>query len=361
MGEELASNSSTNQFVDIPGVTTGEPNCDAVFFTHYHGDHIGMISSIHPNIPLYLGEVAKEIFLILQTHLHKDNLKHIQSITTYQVAKAIKIGDISVTPYVVDHSAYDAYMLLIEAEGKKILHTGDFRNHGFRGKGLFKTIETYIKDVDVLITEGTTLSRIDSVLMTENELIHEAKGIINQYKYVYLLCSSTNVDRISAFYQATPRGKYFVCDQYQKDILKAVEKYSRNLTSLYTYDKALTYGINLDQKLIEQGFCMLIRNNNHFRRIMDKFDPKQSIIIYSMWLGYINDKKTGLCDLLKEHQYVYLHTSGHASKAVIKLLCERVNPKIGIIPIHSEKPGELTILGIKSPIILLSDGESFLI
>lgn len=49
--------------------------------------------------------------------------------------------DITITPYTVDHSAYGAFMLLIEAEGKRILHTGDFRNHGYKGKLLVPTLK----------------------------------------------------------------------------------------------------------------------------------------------------------------------------------------------------------------------------
>ena len=53
----------------------------------------------------------------------------------------VTIKDIKVTPLVVDHSAYNAYMLLIEADGKKILHTGDFRNHGFKRTIIRKDIK----------------------------------------------------------------------------------------------------------------------------------------------------------------------------------------------------------------------------
>ena len=35
----------------------------------------------------------------------------------------IKIKDITITPYIVDHSAYNSFMFLIEADGKRILHT----------------------------------------------------------------------------------------------------------------------------------------------------------------------------------------------------------------------------------------------
>jgi mRNA degradation ribonuclease J1/J2 len=38
----------------------------------------------------------------------------------------ITIKDITVTPYIVDHSAYGAFMFLIQADEKKILYTRRF-------------------------------------------------------------------------------------------------------------------------------------------------------------------------------------------------------------------------------------------
>lgn len=66
----------------------------------------------------------------------------------------------------MDHTAYDAYMFLIEAtdsnkpDGKKvILHTGDFRGHGRSGKRILEIIKYYVhkngRKVDVLVSEGT--------------------------------------------------------------------------------------------------------------------------------------------------------------------------------------------------------------
>ncbi len=69
---------------------------------------------------------------------------------------------IRITPILVDHSAYDAYMFIFEADGKTIVHTGDFRTHERLGKKLFERIEIAPsgKTVDVLITEGTMMSRL---------------------------------------------------------------------------------------------------------------------------------------------------------------------------------------------------------
>ena len=54
--------------LSVPGVTEGEPRCDGIFFTHTHGDHIGQIDRIHPDIPLWLGGTAKELCLTLNRY-----------------------------------------------------------------------------------------------------------------------------------------------------------------------------------------------------------------------------------------------------------------------------------------------------
>ena len=68
----------------------------------------------------------------------------------------------------------------------------------------------------MLITEGTTLSRTEQEMMTEQELQHKVREYMEQYKYVFVLCSSTNLERICALSKTVPYGKYFVCDEYQK-------------------------------------------------------------------------------------------------------------------------------------------------
>lgn len=70
--------------------------------------------------------------------------KAIESFISYEAAKPVKVGDIVVTLYYVSHSSPDAYMFVIECYGHTVLHTGDFRDHGYRGKGLEPTIQKYI-------------------------------------------------------------------------------------------------------------------------------------------------------------------------------------------------------------------------
>ena len=97
------------------------------------------------NLPGYHGAGAKEVLLGKYEALmaYGDYTKLVEAVKrmhTYHTARRMDVsgkGKIFVTPYFVSHSVFDAYMLLIECEGKRILHTGDFRGHGFLGKVVF--------------------------------------------------------------------------------------------------------------------------------------------------------------------------------------------------------------------------------
>lgn len=174
-----------------------------------------------------MGEIAKQILSTVKwtvkKKFDKGNPEHIAAYQTFTPGKKLKFKDIIVTPICIDHSAFDAYALLIEAEGKRVLHTGDFRMHGARGRKMPLVFEKFASNLDVLITEGTLLSRPNERVMTEHELSREAEEMMRKNKNVFVLCSSTNIDSIAAFFAAAIETKkpFIVCD-YQKDILDIV-------------------------------------------------------------------------------------------------------------------------------------------
>jgi ribonuclease J len=178
-----------------------------------------------------MGRDAKRIFLTIQQTLKRGNVPDanpelVEKFKTFEMGeRVLGFEDIKITPYRVDHSAYDSYMFLVEADGKRILHTGDFRSHGWTGEGLWGVLKHYIKEVDALITEGTMLTREKTKIYSEKDLLKDATDLMRDEKYVFVLCSSVNIDSIWSFYQAALRnGRKFVCDGYQKDILRIVSE-----------------------------------------------------------------------------------------------------------------------------------------
>lgn len=357
MGAQLNDVKLVPDKISIDGVTVGKKNCDAVFFTHYHTDHIGLYKTILPDIPLYIGETARAILLKLTERIDRNSISRVKQFKTYHALQKIRIGDITVVPLLIDHSAYDAYMFLVEADGKRVLHTGDFRLHGFRGNKTVAMLKKHVGQVDVVITEGTALAREHDCPDHEHELQLKIKAVMNKYKYVFALCASTNIDRIASFYHANPLGRYFLCDQYQKAVLDIVSASGGQRSPLYDFKKAKVYGGNLVDKVRSRGCCMIVRSTPYFKNAMKAFPPAESIIIYSMWDGYLKNQQIN--DFLEGMCVESLHTSGHASKDSIKAVCDAVAPHQAVIPIHSDDVVKIKALNLNYPIVILNDGEVF--
>ena len=345
--------------LSLPGVTApGEP-CDGVFFTHNHGDHMGQIGCILPEVPLFLGETARDVALTLYHRLARPlflgetardvalTLYHrlarhdaedcapvlvaLERANTFHPGIALTVGDLRITPLLVDHSAFDAYMFLIEGDGLRILHTGDFRNHGPRGKALYPVLRRYVGQVDWLICEGTTLSRSSQPMMTEWELGRRAQAILQKHQHVFVLCSSTNIDRIAVLTHSTPRRRPVVCDGYQKEILNRVELRSGN---------------------------KFVRANDRFRQLMEPY-RNDCVVLYSMWSGYLDGPcaNPDLTQFLDGFPVIRLHTSGHAERETLREVCRILQSRRGIIPIHGEQPEIFHSLAPSCQVICLKDGE----
>lgn len=375
LGHNLPKNIEDQDVYDndlsVAEITNG---CSAILYTHYHGDHIGLFHHVPDEIPQYIGEVAKQVVCRkyeqlshLPEEADKQRYQHALDVATrmctFHERQTLHFGDINVTPYFVSHSAYDAYMFLIEAEGKRILHTGDFRGHGYLSKGLLPTIQKYIGQVDVLIIEGTMLARKDETILTEMELSRKAVELMRKHKYVFVHCSSTDMERLASFKNATRQmfpNRPLLVDKYQKDILDIFSAIAGEKTDCFNFGTVYTYedrNTKLKKWMVDSGFTMFIRSSEKFHALLDKILPmlpieEKPILIYSMWDGYVNradTKKEDYIQLQKRFASVKsLHTSGHATMNVLRDICELTNPRLAILPIHKEKDTDFASIGILS-------------
>lgn len=325
---------------------------DAVFISHYHGDHLGLAYNIHKDIPLYMGEKSAKIIQV------SDAYKKTSSITPHgflEHKKSIAIGDITVTPYLCDHSAFDSYMLLCEADGESLLYTGDFRGNG--RKPYDWLLSELPKKVDKLICEGTTLSRENYVPVTEKELEEEAVKLFRENRGpVFVLQSSMNIDRIVTMYRASKRSdRIFLEELYMADITSAIGDSIPNpefsdvyafITSPTRYEGLKKYAHRMGKdRIAKTSFVMCVRASmlRYIKSLSKLMSFENGLLIYSFWNGYkeAEDMKIFLsqCESMGL-KIVTLHTSGHADYNSIKKLVETVNPS-EIIPIHTEAPEKM--------------------
>ena len=337
-------------------------DADAIFYTHYHGDHVGLHHLIPENVKQYMGAGAIEVMQCKYQTLSKyqdlrAELAATERMIPFKATDCINIkNELLVTPYFVSHSAFDAYMFVVEDKKTKtkILHTGDFRRHGYLGKGLFPVIDQYVGNVDILITEGTMLAREQEEVITESQIMQKTIEILDAHKYVFALCSSTDIDRLASFHTACKNTKrVFFVDEYQNNVLQVFTKYAGPKSSLYNFDTTFQL-INfaaekVKNKLTKEGFLMPVRSSseNLIKGMMNVYNDEQPWLIYSMWSGYAEEiKEYTNQDILNIRKLfgnrIYdgvkcqVHTSGHADVKTLYELCKAVNPSIGVIPIHKD-------------------------
>ena len=354
----------------------------AVFYTHSHGDHVGFEAAVDKKgIPQYIGRLSKKLLLLQRgnnLYYHptpelRASKNAIDNFITYEANKPVKIGDITVTPYYVSHSAPDAYMFVVECDGRTVLHTGDFRDHGYRGKGLEPTIQKFVapRNVDVLVTEGTMLGRDDGRMISEETLYEQLTDLMRKYKYVFVMCTSQDADRISSVNHAVanvassssagiPGGRRMLVDGYQYKVLEAFEtELGQGNFRRYQYKRKHYFRkdwSNVLDKDCKRGFAMLVRNNRTFKKslneMMPLLDKEQCCLVYSQFKGYILPKHTafqqGTYDFINSYDwhFEYLHTSGHASKETLATVCNLVEPRLAIIPIHREARSDFRKLNL---------------
>ena len=349
---DVGSNLDDKEIVvpEIEGLFKGEAKYDGVLISHYHSDHVGLSTRILPDIPIYMGEKSYEIHKVSNEYMEKEYLKEPK---VFKAEEEFLIGDIKITPYLCDHSAFDAYMFLLDCEGKKILYTGDFRSNG---RKFFQSLLNKLPKVDVLITEGTNLSndKIGKINLTEKEL--EKKGIEileRNDRPVFVLIASTNIDRIVTFYKiANATKRLFLLDTYAGVItdtiggnipnpktfskVKIFQTSSRKHEILENYSKNKIW----KSEIAKSNFLMCVRTSmkKYLESYPKEFSFEGCTMFYSMWEGYKKEKNTKeFLEFMEEKgvKVISLHTSGHADEKDFDKLIKKVEPKI-IIPVHTE-------------------------
>lgn len=339
------------------------PDLAAVLISHPHIDHYGLLHYLPANVPVAMGAAAKRIVQTAApfTGQISPNLMGPE----LRDRETFEIGPFRITPFLVDHSAFDAYSLLIEAGGKRVFYSGDFRAHGRKAALFERMIAHPPKDIDVLLMEGTTLSRTDEDgrFPTEQDLESDLVGrLLDSHGVVMVHTSAQNIDRVVTLYRVAKKtGRTLVIDLYTAAILEATG--SPAIPKSDWKDVAL-YIPNAQRLQIKRHGWFDLLKAHSARRIypedLKALMPKAMILfrpllmrdlaktngltdarfIYSQWQGYL---ERGSYDStqhwLQRHgiELEHLHTSGHASPTDLKRFAKAMAPK-ALVPIHSFAP-----------------------
>ncbi|MCF7859976.1 MAG: MBL fold metallo-hydrolase [Candidatus Cloacimonetes bacterium] len=369
---------------NIKGLYKNEdPEVDAIIITHPHADHYGFLDYIHEDIPVYMGEATHKLIELSNIFLPQNI--NLENVCYYKKDEPFKVGDINITPYGMDHSAFDAYALLVEADGKRLFYSGDFRSHGRKGNVFQRFLNNPPKNIDHLLMEGTTIGRGKQISRTEVDIENEMYEKFKEPGKLNLVyASGQNIDRIVSIYKACKKAKKtLVMDVYVANIMKTLSEFAslphpssrfKDIKVCFPYftgkrlkrqnREDLMYkfkSYKVTRQEIDQDpskYVMIVRGSMQKELdLMENIDGGN--FIYSMWEGYLKKKNTKEFVEHMENDKAFntsiIHTSGHADIQALQELAEAVDPKF-IVPIHTFDGDKYKDI-FKGQILELKDGE----
>jgi ribonuclease J len=359
-----------------------KPRVDAILISHSHKDHYGFLKYANPEIPVYISNGAMSLIDVLNVFIMKEHRVTISNPKTIKDRTPFTIGDFEITPYIVDHSGFEAMSFHVKDKTNKrsIFYSGDFRATGWKRKLFDMFIANPPKGVDYLLLEGTMIDREEGLYPDEPSVRDKMIEILEtkDKNIVFAYCSGQNIDRIVAFYKAVrTTGALFVIDAYTACVLNALKSSNSSIPQIDWKDirvyianyfgKGDKYVNRINESQLK-GFipCLGRRKignrdlSNTKRKVLmlmrNTMIPVVSRIsgingsnlVYSQWDGYIkkdNKDTRKFKDFVSRYNLNVekVHTSGHATEDKLIKLAKAINPSKKIIPIHTRPKSSQSI------------------
>ncbi|MHA1552055.1 MAG: MBL fold metallo-hydrolase RNA specificity domain-containing protein [Candidatus Heimdallarchaeaceae archaeon] len=397
-----------------------EAEFDGIILSHPHLDHAGFISYIRADIPVHCSMGGKAILQAFEetgigfheyTHLKEafklrpykndptkmtrdSETKLDRNMSTF--SSEVKIDDLTIHTFPVDHSVCGANSFVIETSEGNIIYTGDIRFHGRRANYSHFFVEKAAEfDPILMLSEGTRVD--DRTSYGELALERDLKPLMSDVKGLIVANFPVrDTDRMRSFIEAAKSvGRKLVINMKQAYTLSLLESHQVSdlprVDEIGIYIPKKSWGILNDDNYPrnvqlrdyfkwEQDF--LNRSNAvttedikenpqdyvyrcdfyELKYLFDVQPPEGSIYIRSVTEPVDEEmeiEKIKADNWLKHfnlYPYTQIHCSGHASGAEIEDMIKKIAPK-KVIPIHTEKPADFRNFDVE--IILKGLGEKY--
>ena len=258
-----------------------KPAVDGLLLSHAHADHADYIGFLREDIPLYMSEISKLIFEVLddignqskEILVYKPQFKYYRNgekyskVTTRQEAphkrdirilkpyEVENIGNLEVQLAPVDHSlpGAAAYFIKGKENGKKIIYTGDLRFHGRNKKDSFDFLEKAIEfSPEIMVCEGTRIDSAENLkddkFKYEEEIEDSAYELINEYNGLVIVnFPLRDLDRLITFHNLAKRtDRTLLITLKQAYMLNHLEKHLKN--NIYPTIKDKHIGVHIPRR-----------------------------------------------------------------------------------------------------------------
>lgn len=343
----------------VRGFAAYDPSLLGVVISHPHQDHYGLAHRLPKETRFLIGKAAETI--LSAAALFSPGGVKLQNAIHLEDRRPISLGPFTITPYLVDHSAYDSYAVLVEADGGRLFYSGDLRAHGRKSSLFERLLRDPPPDIDVVLMEGTTIGREDQRFPSEDDLVPRLVELFQQARGLPLVwCSGQNIDRIVTVFKACKRaGRQFIIDMYTAEVLRATDnqripqadwsgiRVFLPKSQKYRILKERAFDISSSYRAHRvfpedlapaAGKSVMLFRPSMVRDLEAAACLDDAVVVCSLWPGYLEKPENQwFVEWMRGRNLdvAHCHTSGHASIADLRRLRASF-PDAVVVPIHTD-------------------------
>ncbi|MGA7923952.1 MAG: MBL fold metallo-hydrolase [Thermoplasmata archaeon] len=343
---------------DVPYVP---PEFHAIFVSHAHADHAAHLDLVDPDIPVYVSPGTKTLLEAIESSSGQRYGTHPWQLLTER--RGVRIGDLEVVPFPVDHSIPSAQGFLIRTSEGAVAYTGDFRMHGPRSADTLGFVEEASQDGPrALIIEGTRAGPDPRRNLSEAGVQSGVEEVLRASAQVGIVsCYPRDIDRLTTLYQAARAAeREFVVSLRTAHVLTMLDQaktlpgapvpgrseglkvYVRSKKTYYRWERPfLDAAVDADYVRTQGPRVLLALDLAHFAELIDVRPPRGAPFIHSMSEPFsevdVDDKV--LHNWLDHFGLAFhqMHASGHCSGAELDDVIRRMGAR-AVFPVHTEHP-----------------------
>lgn len=363
-GSPLVGDGTTEPQGAIPRTLDTSKDIAGLVISHPHQDHWGLLRSLPASWSVWSG-TASETLIRMTASLSGGGVA--QRFQTYRPHEPFSVGPFMITPFLTDHSAFDAHMLLVDVGGKRVLYSGDFRRVGRKAALVDRLMKNPPPGVDVLLLEGTTLGRAEA-FPTEAALEDDFVSLFQRTPgRVFITWSAQNIDRTVTIYRACKKAeRTLVLDLYTIDVMERLSALRDTLPRLgwpqvrAVITSSMKWMYESPDRMNAPAFVERVAISGHAMGAAKLAEMRDAVVmlrssllrdfgkkgveptaddawVFSMWSGYLKTPEYQQVRAAFEAAgatFAQIHTSGHASRDDLEEFARSIAPR-RLVPIHS--------------------------